>query len=234
MANCVTVLVLDRRAGGSYPLGMSNDDRSDTKRTASVRSELEDVSGPRGKGRAVRGANKKAGEKGPNLFPTKWKQFDDEPRGIYLAHLAQCGRHATAARLTGVGYHTPLRHRKEDPEFAAQCEAAMQIYIDALHEEAYRRAVDGIDEEYYHKTGEVSCVKTKYSDTLLLALLKRHDPGFKDRVEIDQRTLSLSRVELGSVNDLSEEDRLRILEVVQSEVGRRRSNGEAGEADSES
>lgn len=55
----------------------------------------------------------------------------------------------------------------------------------SLEAEARRRAMDGVDEPVYHK-GEVVGHVRKYSDTLLIFLLKAHRPHkYRDNYKIE-------------------------------------------------
>ena len=73
------------------------------------------------------------------------------------------------------------RYKHED--FAAQWDEAMQVAVDALEAEARRRAVEGVDEPVYYKGQLIDTIK-KYSDNLLITLLKAHRPEkFRERFE---------------------------------------------------
>lgn len=55
-----------------------------------------------------------------------------------------------------------------------------------LESEAMRRAVDGVEQEFYDKEGNVVRTKTEYSDDLMKVLLKAHDPDtYADRQKVD-------------------------------------------------
>ena len=73
--------------------------------------------------------------------------------------------------------------REKDADFAAAYTEAMENAADLLETEARRRAVQGVEEPHFYKDEIVGHVR-RYSDTLLLALLKATRPEkFKDRVE---------------------------------------------------
>lgn len=81
-----------------------------------------------------------------------------------------------------VGYTDPtflMRVRREDEDFAEQWDLALEGAKAVLEAEATRRAVEGVLEPVFFK-GTVVGYKTNYSDTLLLARLKRLDPGYRD------------------------------------------------------
>ena len=77
-----------------------------------------------------------------------------------------------------------MRRRSED--FAAQWDNALEEGTDLLEAEARRRAVTGIDKPVYYK-GEVVGSITKYSDRLLMFLLRAHRPQkFRDGGKVEQ------------------------------------------------
>ena len=65
--------------------------------------------------------------------------------------------------------------RRHSDHFAAQWDEALGEGTNLLEAEAHRRAFIGIDKPVYYK-GEVVGSITKYSDRLLMFLLKAHDP----------------------------------------------------------
>jgi hypothetical protein len=91
----------------------------------------------------------------------------------------------TAARAAAVSTETVYQHRKADEAFAQAWAEAYAAYCDRLEMEAYRRAVDGVDEPVYQQ-GELVGVVRKYSDALLTLKLKRHRPEqYRERVQAD-------------------------------------------------
>ncbi len=65
--------------------------------------------------------------------------------------------------------------RKEDQEFANEWDAAEALGTDLLEDEARRRAAQGVDEPVFWK-GEVKGFVRKYSDVLLIFMLKARRP----------------------------------------------------------
>ena len=101
------------------------------------------------------------------LTPAKKKKF--------LAALAVNGNVSDAAKQANVSRIAFYALRKKSKQFAEQWEEALEQGIDALELEAHRRAVEGIDEPVYYKGDVVGKVR-KYSDTLLIFLLKGNRP----------------------------------------------------------
>jgi hypothetical protein len=80
-----------------------------------------------------------------------------------------------ACELTGLRRSSAYEWRAEDDEFRADWERAVEMGGDVLEDEAVRRAKDGVDEPVYQGGKLVGTVR-KYSDTLLIFLLKGAKP----------------------------------------------------------
>lgn len=99
---------------------------------------------------------------------------------LFLEGLRKCGTVRAACEAAGVNRSTAYRRRMADPEFAREWDDALEDGIDALEEEARRRAVEGVLRPVYHGGKEVGAVR-EYSDILLIFLLKGARPWrFRD------------------------------------------------------
>jgi hypothetical protein len=153
-----------------------------------------------------------AGRKGQNAYAKR----------VFLAHLAHRGivTEAVAAQPWHPASWFYLE-RGKDPDFDAMWLDALGEAKDRLHAEAWRRGVDGVDKPLVWQgeittrrdplTGEVErdadgrplpATVKEYSDTMLAMLLKRHDPGFRDSLTVDQRT-TIAADGAGLVNALA-------------------------------
>ncbi|MEP6468055.1 MAG: LysR family transcriptional regulator [Parafilimonas sp.] len=112
----------------------------------------------------------------------------------YLVALAECGHCGKAAEAAGTSYTAVWRLRQNDPEFAKAYDEALGIAANMLEAEAVRRAKEGLRQYKFSKTGQPLLhpetgqpyFEHSYSDTLLVALLKRFFPKeYKDRQEIE-------------------------------------------------
>ena len=104
---------------------------------------------------------------------------------IFLTALAQCGNVTRAADEAEMNRCHLYRKRANDPAFAAAWEEAAAIGVAALEDEARRRAYEGWDEPIFHKGEECGTVK-KFSDTLLIVLLKAHLPEkYQERQKVE-------------------------------------------------
>ena len=107
----------------------------------------------------------------------------------FLRIFATCGnvsRSASTASVSRQHVYAWLDKTKPeyDPKFEALYNDAHENALDILEEEARRRAVDGWAEPVYQGGKKVGVV-TKFSDTLLVLLLKGKRPGtFRDRQEV--------------------------------------------------
>jgi hypothetical protein len=100
----------------------------------------------------------------------------------FLKALAETGSVATSAAVAGTSRTRVYELRKTDPAFVSAWEDSEEIAADRLEEEARRRAIKGVEEPLVSsgklvrdENGQPITV-TRYSDNLLLALLKAHRP----------------------------------------------------------
>ena len=107
-------------------------------------------------------------------------------KATFLEAFAEMGVVTYAARKTNVPRRTVYDWLERDAEFRAQFAEAEQDALDSLEQEAVRRARDGVTEPIVSvKTGEVIGYTTKYSDTLLIFLLKGGRPSkYRERVDV--------------------------------------------------
>jgi len=106
-------------------------------------------------------------------------------RESFLAAYALCGNitHAAQAADCHRNSHYQWLEKDEDGSYAAAFDSAQEGAIERLESEARRRAERGVAEPVYYK-GEVVGTVQKYSDVLLIFLLKSMRPGrYRDRVE---------------------------------------------------
>lgn len=107
-----------------------------------------------------------------------------ERRQDFLDALAESGNVVKACRESGFPRTSAYRLRTEDTAFAAAWAEAVDIGNDALEDEAIRRAVEGTEEEIWYG-GERKGTARKYSDSLLVFLLKARRPEkFRDRIDV--------------------------------------------------
>lgn len=114
---------------------------------------------------------------GDRARPEVWKS-------AFLIALSTNGNVTGACYAAKIDRSAAYRAKDDDPEFAARWDEALQIAVDRLEAEAWRRAVDGVDEPVFQKGQQVGAIR-RYSDQLMLTLLKAHNPDkFRDKVEL--------------------------------------------------
>jgi hypothetical protein len=110
----------------------------------------------------------------------------------FLATLADTGIVSVAVEIAGTSRTRVYELRKRDAAFAGAWEEAEERAADALEAEAWRRAVAGVPEPLVSSgkvvrddDGQPIAIR-RYSDNLLLALLKARRPDkFKDRAVVE-------------------------------------------------
>jgi hypothetical protein len=105
----------------------------------------------------------------------------------FTAALADTGNVTAAVARAGASRTRVYELRKADPSFAAAWDEAEEIAADGLEAEARRRAVAGVLEPVVSAgkvvrddDGQPIAVR-RYSDNLLLALLRAHRPARRER-----------------------------------------------------
>ena len=147
--------------------------------------------------------------------------------GLFLGHLTATGNVSASARVAGYQRRTLYGWREQDAEFKAAWEDAAEQGVDGLEEEARRRAHDGVEEPVFYRGEKVGAVR-KYSDLLLIFLLKGHRPEkYRERSE----QVVKGKVEHAHTVDLSllTDDELADLERLRRNIDARRDTGAVGE-----
>lgn len=104
-------------------------------------------------------------------------------KGAFLAAYAECGTVTQAAKAADISRVSHYNWLKEDAEYVKAFAQAHQEACDKLEAEARRRAIEGWDEPVFYEGGECG-TKRKYSDTLLIFLMKGNNPTkFGDKME---------------------------------------------------
>lgn len=102
----------------------------------------------------------------------------------FIKALELTGRVDLAAKAASAGRSWVYEWRDKDPDFADNWERSLGIGLQRLKDEAFRRAHDGVSEPRFHQ-GEICGHVQKYSDTLLMFLIKQHDPTYREHFQID-------------------------------------------------
>jgi len=98
---------------------------------------------------------------------------DWRPR--FLEALAGTANVSEACAAASVGRTTVYAERRTNDTFREEWERRIDTAVDKLEREAWRRAAEGIEEPIYSR-GELVGTIRRYSDLLLIFLLKAHRP----------------------------------------------------------
>ncbi len=90
-----------------------------------------------------------------------------EQKQVFINALSAGNSVRTAADAAGVTFDKPYEWREADPEFAERWQFAEEAGTDLIEEEAYRRAVKGVEKPIY-RGGEVVGHVADYSDSMLM------------------------------------------------------------------
>lgn len=174
-----------------------------------------------------KGPNKRAGETGPNTGACMNTPFTRERKEQFCeALLLNRGQRLYAARSIGVSQPTVARHLRDDPEFRAMYEETMQLYRESLQSEAHRRAVEGTLKPIFFQGkravdtdengNEVPAAVREYDTTLLVMLLKRHCPEFKDKQVVENHNVNVD-MGLADMEKMTPDQRSKLRELLETE-----------------
>ena len=128
--------------------------------------------------------NKKKAAKKTKPDSSKMTAAKKKRQDAFLKEFKICATVTHAVRAAGIGRQTHYDWLKKDEEYQVAFAEAEIAATDALVAEARRRATEGVEEPVYYK-GEVVGTIQKYSDTLLIFLLKGALPEvYRERYEI--------------------------------------------------
>lgn len=85
------------------------------------------------------------------------------------------GNVSDACEAAKLGRQTAYEWRQDSESFRAEWDAVVDKHMDALENEIYRRAFEGVDKGVYYQ-GELVQTEKVYSDTLAMFILKGHRP----------------------------------------------------------
>jgi hypothetical protein len=106
----------------------------------------------------------------------------------FLERFRLHGNISRACREVKIDRSTVYSWQEDDDEFASGYRIAEIEATERLEEAAYERAINGVTQEtpiYFRGQAIDSVVKTEYSDTLLIFLLKARAPEkYRDRVDV--------------------------------------------------
>jgi hypothetical protein len=104
-------------------------------------------------------------------------------KASFLEQFKAAGTISAACRAAGIDRGTHYHWLKGDPQYARDFEEAGHVRVELLETEARRRALTGWEEPVYQRGKLVGHIR-KFSDTLLIFLLKAERPEkYRERYE---------------------------------------------------
>ena len=117
---------------------------------------------------------------GRKITNNQWDKF--------LDNVAATANISLSAEMAGFKRTAFYERKAIDEDFARRFELAYEQGIDALEEEALRRAFKGIDDPVFYKGDVVGHIK-KYSDSLAMFMLKGAKPEkYRDNFQQPDRS----------------------------------------------
>jgi hypothetical protein len=107
-----------------------------------------------------------------------------EKQERFLCALADNPNVSAVCQSEAISRATAYYERDRDEEFRAAWDAAVQLGTRALEDEAIRRAREGTEEPVFYQGAVCGSVR-KYSDVLLIFLLKARDPKYRERSALE-------------------------------------------------
>lgn len=112
----------------------------------------------------------------------------------FITRLAETANVSAACKRAKCSRTEAYRTRDEDELFKAAWEEALEIATEALELEARRRAEKGVLEPIFYQGVKAGTIR-RYSDTLMIFLLKAHKPEkYRDNVKNDHSGEIIVRV----------------------------------------
>jgi hypothetical protein len=132
------------------------------------------------------------------------KKFTPRARELFLQVLEDTCSPKQAAAACGISRRLAFEYKQNDAEFRSRWDKAVEVALDSLLDEAYRRACIGVQEPVIYQ-GQVSTARDpesgeerpltvrKHSDRLLEVLLKfRYGEQMADRLRVKVEDTGLS------------------------------------------
>lgn len=98
-----------------------------------------------------------------------------ERQKLFIERLAASASVSDAARYVGMSRQSARDLYHRSPPFRDAWDAALRLSVSVLVETAFDRAVNGVQEQVFHR-GKLVGFREKYNDRLLMFLLRVRDP----------------------------------------------------------
>jgi len=111
----------------------------------------------------------------------------------FLAAFRETASVTAAAKAAGIGRDHHYRRLRKDPLYRAAFEEAEVVAAQTLEDEAVRRAMEGHDEPVFYQGKPTGYTVRRYSEGLLMMLLKGRRPErYRDKTITHQGKVTLS------------------------------------------
>lgn len=164
--------------------------------------------------------------------------FTPERREVFFQVLEDTCSPKQAAAAASISRQTAFYHKANDGDFRTRWEKAIEVALDSLLEEAFRRGALGYEEPVIHggrlatvadpKTGEERPLTVrKHSDRLLEVLLKfRYGDQMADRLKVKVDSVGM---DAEALLKMPSEDRAQLTALLAKYAATRGGEGEHGE-----
>ena len=136
--------------------------------------------------RPIQGLTPKEGGKASKAPSEAKKRRAPAWRKVFLEALRNTGNVTLAADTAGVHRSTAYYAKEEGQDFAERWEEAMDVAGATMEQEARRRAMEGVLEPVFYKGEPIGAIR-KFSDTLLMFLLKGYNPKkYRENMRVER------------------------------------------------
>ena len=105
-------------------------------------------------------------------------------KAAFLEAYTESGNLSKAAEVVGINRASHYDWMRDDPQYPEAFAAAREQAIEIMEAELHRRAVEGVEEPVGWYQGEPGGTVRRYSDVLLMFLLKALKPStYREKVE---------------------------------------------------
>lgn len=131
-------------------------------------------------------------------------KFDEEAKHKFLQEYRKHAMLGRAAKAAGVTSNTVHRHMKDDTDFAEACLVAQEEYKDKLQEHHQDLVFNGVEKKTYDRMGNLVSEEVQYPIRLIELELKKTDPAYRDKREVDVTVsggVLVAPADVGSIED---------------------------------
>lgn len=132
------------------------------------------------------------------------KKFGDAEKAVFLDEYRKWARMGEAAACAGVVPQTVRKHMEEDEDFGKAVLLAEQEYKEKLIAHQQDLVFNGTIKKSYDRNGNLVSEEQIYPIRLIELELKKHDPGYREKAELDVKHsggVLVAPAEMKSIDD---------------------------------